>query len=105
MPVLVHAYLGNALTGAFQSGVGCYTFLSCCTQNPSGISNYVDLTAETEDPAAIRQAEAYLAFPILDAGVPEAHIVSHSDVERRCTEQLQNVFGSASMCLPFRPLR
>ena len=40
---------------------------------PPGISNYVDLTAETEDPAAIRQSEAYLAFPILDAGVPDRH--------------------------------
>jgi protein-tyrosine phosphatase len=40
---------------------------------PSGISNYVDLTAETEDPAAIRKSEAYLAFPILDAGVPDRH--------------------------------
>ncbi len=38
---------------------------------PPGISNYVDLTAETEDPATIRQSEAYLAFPILDAGVPD----------------------------------
>lgn len=40
---------------------------------PSDISNYVDLTAETEDPAVIRKSEAYLAFPILDAGVPDRH--------------------------------
>jgi protein-tyrosine phosphatase len=37
---------------------------------PSGISNYVDLTAETEDPKEIRERESYIAFPILDADVP-----------------------------------
>jgi protein-tyrosine phosphatase len=36
----------------------------------SGISNYVDLTAEMEDPRAIRERESYVAFPILDADVP-----------------------------------
>ncbi|MEI6514129.1 MAG: hypothetical protein WCO51_12785, partial [bacterium] len=40
---------------------------------PTGFSNYVDLTAETEDPASILKSDAYVAFPILDAGVPDRH--------------------------------
>ena len=34
------------------------------------VANYVDLTAETEDPKAIRDRMGYIAFPILDASVP-----------------------------------
>ena len=37
---------------------------------PEGVSNYVDLTAEVEDPAEIRQSTHYLNLPILDASVP-----------------------------------
>src|ERR1700677_3861078 len=32
--------------------------------------NYVDLTAEFSEPAAIRRAPGYVAFPILDASAP-----------------------------------
>lgn len=38
---------------------------------PSGLSRYVDLTAEMRDPPKIRKNPIYLCFPILDAGVPE----------------------------------
>jgi protein-tyrosine phosphatase len=37
---------------------------------PGAVSNYVDLTADTEDPKVIRDSTGYIAFPILDAGVP-----------------------------------
>ncbi len=37
---------------------------------PPGILNYVDLTAEFEDPEEIRQSTNYISLPILDAGVP-----------------------------------
>jgi protein-tyrosine phosphatase len=37
---------------------------------PSGIVNYVDLTAEFEDPKEIREATNYVSLPILDASVP-----------------------------------
>jgi len=37
---------------------------------PSDVANYVDLTADTEDPGAIRNSAAYIAFPILDGSVP-----------------------------------
>ena len=39
---------------------------------PSGFMNYVDLTAETEDPVEARESSAYVALPILDASVPSA---------------------------------
>lgn len=39
-------------------------------ETPQGLSNYVDLTAEFEDPAEIRRTTHYFALPILDAGVP-----------------------------------
>lgn len=38
---------------------------------PDEFVNYVDLTAELEDPAAIRRSPGYLAFPILDASAPD----------------------------------
>lgn len=38
---------------------------------PDEFVNYVDLTAELEDPAAIRRLPGYLAFPILDASAPD----------------------------------
>lgn len=37
---------------------------------PKDLSNYVDLTAEMEDPAEIRQSTHYISLPILDASVP-----------------------------------
>jgi len=37
---------------------------------PAGIDHYIDLTAEMEDPSAIRSSDAYRCFPILDGGVP-----------------------------------
>ena len=39
---------------------------------PEAVSNYVDLTAETEDPKAIRDSASYITFPILDASVPSS---------------------------------
>ncbi|HWM93006.1 MAG TPA: hypothetical protein VN493_19740 [Thermoanaerobaculia bacterium] len=39
---------------------------------PNRFVNYVDLTAELEDPAVIRSLPGYLAFPILDASAPDA---------------------------------
>lgn len=39
---------------------------------PAGIANYVDLTAEMEDPAEIRASMHYVCLPILDAGIPSA---------------------------------
>jgi protein-tyrosine phosphatase len=39
---------------------------------PDDFVNYVDLTAELEDPAAIRRGPGYLAFPLLDASAPNA---------------------------------
>lgn len=45
---------------------------------PSGFSNYVDLTAETEDPAEIRKSGAYFAFPILDAHVPDGRALKQA---------------------------
>ena len=38
---------------------------------PHGVVNYVDLTAEFEDPREIRHSTNYVSVPILDAGVPE----------------------------------
>ena len=47
----------------------------------TGVANYVDLTAETEDPESVRSSEAYVALPILDADVPDreslARVVSN----------------------------
>lgn len=40
------------------------------SESPGGVLNYVDLTAEMEDPKAIRDSTGYIAFPILDASVP-----------------------------------
>ena len=37
---------------------------------PTGILNYVDLTAEFQDPQEIRQSTNYISLPILDASVP-----------------------------------
>lgn len=37
---------------------------------PHGIVNYVDLTAEFEDPKEIREKTNYVSLPILDASVP-----------------------------------
>ena len=34
-------------------------------------ANYIDLTAEFPEPAAIRRLPAYQCFPILDAGIPQ----------------------------------
>jgi hypothetical protein len=39
---------------------------------PTGILNYVDLTAEFEDPQEIRQSTNYISLPILDASVPSS---------------------------------
>jgi protein-tyrosine phosphatase len=38
---------------------------------PEGISNYVDLTAEFQEPRRARKLPGYLSFPVLDAGAPE----------------------------------
>ena len=38
---------------------------------PEEFANYVDLTAELEEPVAIRTLPGYLAFPILDASAPD----------------------------------
>lgn len=38
---------------------------------PEEFANYVDLTAELEEPLAIRKLPGYLAFPILDASAPD----------------------------------
>lgn len=38
---------------------------------PDGVENFVDLTAEFEDPPKIRNATNYLCFPILDGSVPD----------------------------------
>lgn len=37
---------------------------------PGGVVNYVDLTAEMEDPKEIRGRKGYVCFPILDGSVP-----------------------------------
>ncbi|MHA3774767.1 phosphatase [Verrucomicrobiota bacterium sgz303538] len=37
---------------------------------PGQFTNYIDLTAEFEEPRSVRQADGYLAFPILDASAP-----------------------------------
>ena len=38
---------------------------------PGGLFNYVDLTAEFQEPALIRKLPGYRSFPLLDAGAPE----------------------------------
>jgi protein-tyrosine phosphatase len=38
---------------------------------PADISNYVDLTAEFQEPPRARKLSGYLSFPLLDAGAPE----------------------------------
>jgi protein-tyrosine phosphatase len=38
---------------------------------PEDISNYVDLTAEFQEPERARRLPGYLCFPVLDAGAPE----------------------------------
>lgn len=38
---------------------------------PEEFANYVDLTAELEEPVTIRRLPGYLAFPILDASAPD----------------------------------
>ncbi len=40
---------------------------------PSDFENYIDLTTEMEDAAAIRNSKNYICLPILDAGVPCHH--------------------------------
>ncbi len=40
------------------------------TELVEGLVNYVDLTAETEDPKRIRKLNGYICFPILDGSVP-----------------------------------
>ena len=42
------------------------------SESPGGVLNYVDLTAEMEDPKTIRDSTGYIAFPILDASVPSS---------------------------------
>ena len=37
---------------------------------PEEFDHYVDLTAEFDEPAAIRSKSSYLSFPILDASIP-----------------------------------
>lgn len=37
---------------------------------PGRFSNYVDLTAELEEPAPVRSLPGYVAVPVLDAGAP-----------------------------------
>jgi len=39
---------------------------------PGNCVNYVDLTAEFQEPSEIRRSSAYISFPILDAGAPKA---------------------------------
>lgn len=53
---------------------------------PEGFDHYVDLTAEFEDPAAIRGRPGYRCLPILDASVPKVEdlrSVVESSVEGR----------------------
>ena len=50
---------------------------------PDNISNYVDLTAEFEDPKSIRQTSNYICFPILDASIPCKRSL------KRCIEKLK----------------
>lgn len=38
---------------------------------PDAFANYVDLTAEFQEPRALRRAAGYFAFPILDASAPD----------------------------------
>jgi protein-tyrosine phosphatase len=42
------------------------------SEAPNDFDHYVDLTAEFDEPAAIRSRPSYRPFPILDAGVPSA---------------------------------
>jgi len=37
---------------------------------PDSFANYVDLTAELQEPRAFRELPGYLAFPVLDASAP-----------------------------------
>jgi protein-tyrosine phosphatase len=46
------------------------------SEMPSGITNYVDLTAEFEDPRAIRESAHYTTLPILDGSVPSSQSLS-----------------------------
>ncbi len=48
---------------------------------PNGISNYVDLTSEMEDPNEVRTSANYIALPILDASVPSMAVL-HSTIAR-----------------------
>ena len=48
---------------------------------PEGITNYVDLTAELEDPKAIRELPGYICLPILDAEAPTPEKL-HSMISR-----------------------
>ncbi len=40
------------------------------SERPPDVANYLDLTAEFEDPRQIRKAAGYLCFPILDGDIP-----------------------------------
>jgi protein-tyrosine phosphatase len=53
----------------------------CASELPPGLSNYVDLTAEFEDPAEIRKSMHYVTLPILDAGVPTSKAL-HSAIDQ-----------------------
>ncbi len=55
----------NVVTG--QLVVGRRLLPSECREK---FDNFVDLTAEFSEPAAIRTSQAYLSFPILDGGAP-----------------------------------
>jgi protein-tyrosine phosphatase len=37
---------------------------------PGEFANYIDLTAELQEPRSLREAPGYLAFPVLDASAP-----------------------------------
>src|SRR5262249_34959279 len=39
---------------------------------PGSFDNFVDLTAEFSEPAALRETQAYFSFPILDGSAPTA---------------------------------
>ena len=44
---------------------------------PRGISNWIDLTAELDDPKQIRDSTQYICLPILDGTVPDARVLDH----------------------------
>jgi protein-tyrosine phosphatase len=42
---------------------------------PNGITNYVDLTAEFQEPKEARQSPGYFSFPLLDTSAPEPQVL------------------------------